>query len=93
MSTDIIYAAEVGMWLYADHRLNIASVSLEVLTDEIACGIEQSLSPRTTACMIHDTNLKNFFSHNGKVYRPQHKSIHPETKAKAHIIPMNLDDI
>jgi hypothetical protein len=93
MTNSFVYAAKVGMWLHADHRLSVASVSPSVLTVEISRGIEQSRSARETAQIIHDTNLKQYFEQNGKVYKPQHSTIQPSVKAKAHIIPMSLDDI
>jgi hypothetical protein len=94
MISDIItYAAEVGMWLSIDNSLNVAAVSPEILTEEIYCGMELHRSARDTAQVVHELNLKNFFRHNGRTYKPQHSSIHPSVKAKAHIIPMSLDDI
>jgi hypothetical protein len=88
-----IYSAEIGMWLHADHKLSISHINPSVLTVEISRGIQLSRSARDTAQVIHDTNMKYFFKQNGKVYPSQHKSIHPAVKAKAHIIPMSLDDI
>jgi hypothetical protein len=93
ITNPVAYAAAVGMWLYADHKLNVASISTEVLTDEVSRGMEQSRSPRNTADMINHFNVKDFFRQSGKTYKPQHKSIHPATKAKAHIHPMSLDEI